>query len=49
MGAKEYKGFGRHMFKQVLMCDWVGVAIVISWGVCFILAFQWAVSQSPYT
>ncbi|KAF8304792.1 MFS general substrate transporter [Clavulina sp. PMI_390] len=36
-----YQGYGRHMLKQLAECDWVGVAIVLAWGVCFILGLEW--------
>lgn len=39
-----YKGYGKEMFTQLLKCDWMGIAIVLSWGVCFILALEWGVS-----
>ncbi len=39
-----YKGYGRHMFWQLAKCDWLGVAIVLGWAVCFILALEWGVS-----
>lgn len=29
------------MLKQLAACDWMGVAIVLSWGICFILALEW--------
>ena len=28
------------MLVQVRDCDWVGAAIVLSWGVCFILGLE---------
>jgi hypothetical protein len=48
MGAKpgEYKGYGWHMIPQMLKCDWVGVAIVLAFGICLILGFEWGVSIS---
>ncbi|KAF8304794.1 MFS general substrate transporter [Clavulina sp. PMI_390] len=36
-----YQGYGRHMFKQLAECDWVGVIIILAWGVCFILGLEW--------
>ncbi|KAF8316148.1 MFS general substrate transporter [Clavulina sp. PMI_390] len=36
-----YKGYGRPMLKQLVECDWVGTAIVLAWGVCFILGLEW--------
>ena len=39
--ADSYHGYGVHMLKQLLHCDWMGVAISLSWGVVFILGTQW--------
>ena len=39
--ADTYQGYGIHMLKQLQHCDWMGVAISLSWGVVFILATQW--------
>ena len=39
--AATYKGYGRNMLMQFAKCDWMGVAIVLSWGVCFILGLEW--------
>lgn len=31
------------MLKQLAECDWFGIAIALSWGVCFILGLEWGV------
>ncbi|KAF8308091.1 MFS general substrate transporter [Clavulina sp. PMI_390] len=36
-----YQGYGRHMLKQLAECDWVGVAIVLAWAICFTLGLEW--------
>ncbi len=33
------------MVGQVVRCDWGGVAIVLCWAVCLILALQYGVSD----
>ena len=39
--AEAYKGYGWDMLKQLYACDWVGVTILLSWGICFTLGLQW--------
>ncbi|KAF8304793.1 MFS general substrate transporter [Clavulina sp. PMI_390] len=36
-----YQGYGRHMIKQLAECDWIGVVIILAWGICFILGLEW--------
>lgn len=43
-----YKGYGWDMLKQLAACDWMGVAIVLSWGVCFILGLEWGGITKPW-
>lgn len=43
--SDSYKGYGRHMLKQLAQCDWVGVAIVLAWGTVSILVMQEGVSR----
>jgi MFS family permease len=39
--AATYKGYSKQMLIQLRDADWIGAAIVLSWGVCFILGLEW--------
>lgn len=49
LGRKDaYKGYSKEMLKQLIKCDWLGVAFAMGWGCVVILALQWGGVTKPW-
>lgn len=46
--ADSYEGYGRHMIQQLKDCDWLGIAIILSWGIVSTLFMQQGGVTKPW-